>query len=260
MSKPRKTDPPVFTRKTVFLQRIQDAVAKGYCHYISGQVSPQKALVLCRKFAELYDVQNDKNTRYRRKANGLGNARLLLYLRKDLSLYFVMLVTPGEHVAHHLEKLQDCRTVPLCFEEFELVLLTLKGRSRPTLTWRFTKATVLAWQSRLHQNTAHHDKVGLYQSWYSLYRVPGFAGVRRQVGELVAFWRREWQMLRGDAPCPICYPHEEMKFRTLPGIRRAEDGMYYPPSGFPSTRQLPTLFYVRKQKDNTMPLSKVLQT
>ena len=146
----------------------------------------------------------------------------------------------------------------LRYKDFELVKLTLKGRRRPTFTWRLTPGVFDEWKQRLRLHTADNDRMGLYQDWFSLYRLPGFAGVRSQVGELVSFWRREWHQLRGDKPCPVCYPHDEFRYRPLHGMTRAEDGRFYPAAGFPNQQQLPTLFYVRKQKGRGQPLRKLL--
>lgn len=252
--------PMVLLSKAVFLQRIQEAVGQGYRYYASGTVTAHKALPLARKFAELYGIALDKNARYRRRARGLGNARLLMRLNESLGIDFFLLVTAGDHAAHHLERLRDATKAPIHYREFELVALTLKGRGKPGLTWRLDAQTVEAWQQRLQLHTAHYDRLELFRAWHSLYRVPGFAGVRRQVGLLVAYWRREWRKLRGDDPCPVCYPHSEPQFRHIPGIRRGEDGMYWPERGFPTMRQLPTLFYVRKRRDIGEPLHRLVRS
>lgn len=259
MPKHSKHNPLVLVGKTLFLQRIQEAVAAGYCHAFLGSLPLEKAQKVVDKFAEVYGVNAGKDERYRRRARGLGNASLILRFNEDASIDFALLVTEGEHAAHHLERLSDARLRPLRYQEFELVWLTIKGRSRPTLTWRLAPQGFEGWRARLHLHTARYDRVELYRDWFSLYRLPGFAGVRRQVGELVSYWRREWRQLRGDAPCPVCYPHDEFRYRPLHGMARKEDGRYYPPSGFPNTRQLPTLFYVRKQKSTGEPLRKLLR-
>lgn len=258
MARHSKFNPTVLLGKTVYLQRIQEAVAAGYCHAALGTVPLAKAQKLVDKFSEVYGVNRGKDERYRRRAQGLANAMLILRFNEEADIDFALLVTEGEHAAHHLEKLRDARREPLRYREFELALLTLPGRSRPTLTWRWDADTFEGWKTRLHLHTAHYNRSGLYQAWFSLYRVPGFAGIRRQVGELVSYWRRDWQQLRRDDPCPVCYPHDEFRYRPLPGMVRAEDGRYYPPKGFPNTRQLPTLYYVRKQKSRGQPLRQLL--
>lgn len=260
MHKSRGHDPLVLMKKTLFLQRIQEAVVEGYRFYTLGSVSLERAAPVVRKFAELYGVGLDKNARYRRKATGQGNARLHLYLGDDMRLDFALLVTPGEHCAHTLERLQEVDKVPLCYREFELVRLALKGRSQPGWTWRLDAKTVRAWRDRLHLHTAHNDKAAIYQDWYSLYRTPGFAGIRKQVGDLVSFWRHEWMRHRGSSPCPMCFPHDEFRYRQISGIARREDGMYWTQSGFPRSSQLPTLFYVRKQKDSGERLGSLLRS
>lgn len=259
MSRPSAYDPTVLSSKTVFLQRVQEAVGDGYRYYVVGTITLAKARGLVRKFKELYLVHLDKNARYRRKSEGLGNARCLLRWNEELGLDFVLLVSPGEHPAHKLEKLRDSRAGPLAYRELELVKLTLPGRDKPGLTWRFSTSTMEAWRQRLHLCTAHNNKLELFRAWHSLYRTPGFGGVRRQVGELVGYWRSEWRKLRGDARCPLSFPHNDVAFRHRPGVVKEEDGMYWTLKGFPSSAQLPKLFYVRKQSDVGARLSKLVR-
>jgi hypothetical protein len=259
MPRSPRYNPIVLTSKTVFLQRIQEAITDGYRYYVAGSISFPKATGLVRKFKEYYFVHLDKNSRYRRKAAGLGNARLILYHSGEEEIDLLLMVTPGEHPAHQLEKLRDVRSKPLVYREFELVMLTLKGRSKPGMTWRLSAETMSAWRERLHLYTVHYNKLELTRAWYSLYRVPGFAGIRRQVGELVAFWRKEWKQYRREDPCPMSYPHNDLQYRSRPGIVKGEDGRYWTKTGFPSSGQLPKLFYVRKQSDIGSTLSQVVR-
>jgi hypothetical protein len=259
MRRTPRYDPVVLMSKTVFLQRVQEAVIAGYRHYTQGTIALEQAPGLIRKFRDLYLVDLDKNGRYRRKAAALGNARLFLRMNEDLLIDFFLLVSPGEHPAHQLEKLRDVRAAPLPYRELELVLLSLKGRSKPGLTWRFSADTVAAWKERLHLYTAHYNRLELFRAWYSLYRVPGFAGIRRQVGELVGYWRREWQRHRGDDACPMAFPHNDLDYRARTGIYKGEDGKHWTERGFPKSSQLPKLFYVRKQRDIGTRLSALLR-
>lgn len=259
MSRSSLYNPTVLLSKTIFLQRVQESVGAGYRHYALGSVPLGKAPGLVRKFKELYQVHLDKNARYRRKAAGLGNARLVLRLNEEYDLDFALLVSPGEHPAYQLEKLGDIRKKPLAYRELELVLLTLKGRDKPGLTWRLSAETMEAWRQRLHLYTAHYNRVELYRAWHSLYRTPGFAGIRRQVGELVNYWRAEWKKHRGDAPCPVAYPHNDLQYRARSGVSKKEDGLYWTAKGFPTSAQLPKLFYVRKQASAGQSLRSLLR-
>lgn len=257
MPRSGRYNPIVLTSKTVFLQRVQEAVGAGYRYYTHGTIAPEKASGLVRKFRDLYLVHLDKNARYRRKAEGQGNARLILRFNEDLAMDFFLLVSPGEHPAHQLEKLADVRKKPLTYRECELVLLTLKGRTKPSLTWRLSSETMDAWRQRLHLHTVHYNTLELFRDWYSLYRTPGFGGIRRQVGELISFWRKEWRQHRRDDPCPMAFPHNDLQYRFRPGVFKGEDGKYWTKKGFPNPVQLPKLFYVRKQADIGILLSRL---
>lgn len=260
MSRSRAFDPPVYVSKTNFMQRVQEAAGDGYCYYTLGNVGAGSVLKLVRKFKSAYSIDADKNERYRRKRDGLGNARLLLRWSEADGMDFALLVSPGAHPAQQLEKLKDLRTEHLTYREFELIRLTAPGRMKPSLTWRWSKETVEAWRTRLHLCTAHNNKKDIFQSWRSLYRTPGFAGIRKQVGELVSYWRKEWGMLRGDTPCPMSFPHSDLEYRPRSGIRKGEDGMFWTLKGFPSPVQCPKLFYIRKQADIATRLSHLLKS
>lgn len=254
----RTFDPLVYSSKSVFLQRVQACVIDGYRHYTSGTATPAAALGLARKFKSVYAVDCDKNSRYRRKQQGLGNARLLLFQNPELLMDFVLLVTPGLHPAHQLERLADIRTQSLAYRELELVQLTLKGRSKPGLTWRLSAEAMEGWRHRLHLATVHCNEAELRQCWNSLYRTLGFGGVRRQVGELVSFWCKEWARYQGNRPCPLEYPHNELQYRGRPSITQDDRGRYWTLAGFPSPAQLPKLFYVRLQSDVGTRLSRLV--
>jgi hypothetical protein len=51
----RPSNPFVFTKKTVFMQRISDAVSKGSIRYIQGTVPVSKAGVFASKMTQRYD-------------------------------------------------------------------------------------------------------------------------------------------------------------------------------------------------------------
>lgn len=255
----RRFDPLLIATKTAFLQRIQECVVAGYTRYTTGTISLEKAPRLFQKFEDLYAVSLRKDERYRRKKTGLASATLHARLSEEFEIDFVLMFTPGETIATSLERLYDVHLNPIPYRELELVRLTKRGKDHPVFTWRMNTATVEAWRQRLHLHTAHNNENEILRDWFSLYRTIGFAGIRRQVGELVAYWRREWKQLRGDAPCPVSYPHNEPKIRPLHGMARGDDGKWRPSKGFPNSHQLPTLFYVRKKSSDGERLSKVMR-
>src|SRR3990167_8104009 len=109
---PATFNPTVLTAKTVFMQRVLEAVGDGYHHWTAGTVPLGRALAMVRKFAEVYGVHLDKHARWRRRVSGLGSARVVMRLNEELDIDFALLVSEGEHAAHHLERLQDARKCP----------------------------------------------------------------------------------------------------------------------------------------------------
>ncbi|MEO8407811.1 MAG: hypothetical protein ABI476_05220 [Oxalobacteraceae bacterium] len=73
------TDPTVFDRKAVLMQRTGDFVRAGYRHWTSGEVRPKRLRALTKKFARLYGTDQTRHQRAHAKSNGEGCAVLLLY-------------------------------------------------------------------------------------------------------------------------------------------------------------------------------------
>lgn len=189
------------TTKTVFMQRVADHVGRGYPHFVGGQISEERWPVLCRKFIDLYRVDLGKDARYRRKKLGLGNA-VLLGMRSDRGVIWMLLVTPGDHPAHTLEKLRDATESAIEVTGYELVRTTRSGNSKPVWSWRMNAAHYLAWRERILEAVRHRDRMLAKQLWESLYHSPGYAGIRTQVGKLVGLFKREWQRVE-QSPFPF---------------------------------------------------------
>ena len=197
----------VYTRLELVLQRLSDAAGTGYTHVICGEISPAKVGVLFKKFDINYQISADKNLRARRKRNGLGNAKWIAYLKND-RIYWWLLVTPpsfGNHFAHSAEKLVDV-TQPehrLKFEQFELVKLSYgkptkpvkpyyKPRVKPARdTWRIAADDYENLRCQIIGVVRNSHSGPLAGLIHYLYSLPGFGGVRSQVGKLVALYQSE---------------------------------------------------------------------
>lgn len=182
------------------MQRCADHVRAGYFLHTTGVVPLDRAPAFARKFRDLYLVHLDRNSRYRRKGCGLGNAHLLLWADASLEghLVFVLLVTHGDHAAARLENLSDARTRPLEITGYELVRQTRGGSAVPAWSWRQTEITYLAWRDRIRRVIRSHDDLALRQAWYSLHRAPGFAPIRRPVRKLIKLAKDEYNRVRSD--------------------------------------------------------------
>lgn len=200
-------NPIVFTKLDLILQRLLDSVQHGYTHVTSGQVTPSKASKLASKFDIQYQVFADRNERARRKHTDLGNAKWLCYAKNDVIYWWLLVTHPeqGDHFAHASEKLIDVTKAggTLKFEQFELVELPYakptkpkpahhKERSKPTRwTWRLTKEAYENARLRIIDNVKSGDPYKLTGIIRALYSMPGFGGIRSQVGKLVALYKSE---------------------------------------------------------------------
>jgi hypothetical protein len=195
-------DPTVQRFKTTTMQRIQDFVRAGYFYHASGTVSAARAPALAQKFAEKYHVGISKHARARRKNKGEGNAVFMLYpIDATTDFRWWLLVTDGEHPAHKFERLLNAREKHQRVswgDEYEIVRATKAGQKTTSWTWRMKAEAFEAWQQRIRKAVASsaRDDTHLRQAIYSLYRTPGFSGIRKQVGQLVKALRGDWKRIR----------------------------------------------------------------
>ena len=209
-------NPLIFDKKSLLMQRVSDYAIAGYNHYTVGQVSFEKLPALCQKFNDLYLVGIKKDVRFKRKQLGLGNAVLLIWQCQPGLVMFVLMVQPGKNPAHVLEKLSDIHDKRIHVTGYELVQLSRKGNVKSSWTWHMTKETYRAWELRIEQVTKSKNPALAAKSFFSLYRSPGFAGIRSQVGYLVKFWRGTWKR----------YKHKSEPFlapQTLYYVQRLKD-------------------------------------
>lgn len=193
-------DPLVFDRKTVFMQRIADQVRRGYRWYALGEVRLDRAKALVAKFARLYNVHLHRNQKLRERASGLASADLLLWQPHTDTIVFCLLLTPGSHVAHMLEKLRDAtlRDTRLTLGDYELVQQPRPGNDRPAWTWRLTSNAYEGWRMRALEVCRKGNDFEVRQFIASLHATPGFAGIREQVKKVKGLFRAEWRRRRSD--------------------------------------------------------------
>ena len=195
-------DPPIQRHKTIVMQRIQQAATRGYCLYTYGSIPFKKAPAFADKMASKYGVDLNENQRGYRRRLKRANAFLYLYPKKDsdLLLWWLM-ATEGEGVVHTEESLKSIfnKHERLCWDgDYELVVMP-KENSKPTITWRMTRACYKDWNDRVRKSIRQKytdDKAR--QAVWSLGRAPGFSGIRSQVKRLHAVFRAEWKRTRRD--------------------------------------------------------------
>jgi hypothetical protein len=223
-------DPPVYVKKSVFMQRIVDMVTRGHSKQTGGETTDEKVWKLTQKLARVYEVNIDRNERARRRKAKKGTAVLLLWRSGPGKIRWLLLVTrTGEHRANQLEELKDAFQPQgrITFTGYELVRLPkpapkpgsripkrarLKNKEREssvtkhakkqsggtTLTWRMTAQNYQNWRQRAIDTARMGNAREVDQFLDVLYGTPGFRGCRFQVGKIMALFRAEWRRVRSD--------------------------------------------------------------
>jgi hypothetical protein len=194
----KPSDIPIFQFKTLLMQRIQDYVARGYTHYVQGVIAREKVVTLCDKFDANYAVYKTLRQRGYRKQKGEGNAVLLISIAQGetKALDWIMLVTNGEHAAHTEENLldTDCKHCRIRVGEYELVQLSIADKQGGGVrwTWRLTNDEYEQWVAHIRNTVRMRDSEKNYQRLSGqIYAMPGFYGIRKQVGKLVGIFKAE---------------------------------------------------------------------
>jgi hypothetical protein len=193
------------TSKTLLMQRVLDAARFEYWFYTTGALDDADKLAkLTRKFALVYDTDVSRGIRYRRRKAGEAVTWFHVLERSGRPRYwFILLATEGVGRIHQYEELKDLHHDRLQLDGYALV------HDGQSWSWHMTQETYQAWRTRMHmvaalpparrrQETDHHGAfdIDAEKLLASLYRVPGFRLIRRQVGQLVTYFKTEWQRLR----------------------------------------------------------------
>ncbi len=202
----------VIANRSSLMQQIQDHVRVGYRYWTAGTVTPDRVHHWVEKAGKLYGVYADRNRRARAKRRGEGCAILLMHeFGTSGVLWWVLLVTGGDHAAHQLETLRDAwdRSSRLKLAEtgYELCHVTKAGTTagRPALSFRMTATCYENWRFRIVDTIRRGDDFTIRQIVESLHSAPGFHGIRKQVKACRALLRATWKRSRAAAP-PLALP------------------------------------------------------
>jgi len=212
------SNPFIFTKKTVYMQRLGDAVRAGALHYIAGSIPLGKAPFLAQKFAGRYVLNPGKIADHRARRAGEDVARWLGWFDEHTGLVqWTLFYFPGKAICRE-ERWLNPFEARITLSGYELVRMTKPGANAPVLTWRYTRA----------QHRLLHDQVVfairgkqdavLEQLIHSLSRSPGFAGVREQVKKLWAIVKAEWKRTRSKTEDPPKIPPTIGYVRRLPDV------------------------------------------
>ncbi len=197
-------NPLVYVKKTVWMQRISDNVAKGADRYIAGQTDPEKVPALVAKFDQRYVLNKPHSTMSLRRQQGRTTAywRGWYNERDDLVHWVLLAKTQEEDGEHWRDPTKDWIRVPIGMELVRLprpVYEGGKGRAGPSWTWRYTREQYEELREQMIDLVRGRDNFHLRQWIYNTHRTPGFAGARVQVKQLWKLLRGEWERSRGSS-------------------------------------------------------------
>ncbi len=194
----------VIVHRISLMQAVGDRVRLGYWHFCTGMVRADRAAAWVRKACRFYAVDLDRNRRARAKRRGEGCAYLLLHEIEPRQLFWILLVSRGEHPAHRLEQLRNALdpTERLELFGYELVRTVKPGADHPVWTWRMSAPSYEALRARVIDTVRRGNFQSVCQLIASLYRCPGFRGARSQVGRIAALLKAEWVRTRGNQSLP----------------------------------------------------------
>lgn len=223
----RPSNPFVFTKKTVYMQRIGDAVAKGATRYIQGIVRIKTAGVLASKFDKSYFCGVTPLQAFQARKKGLATGKLYFWqedAKKD-DLHWILLVTDGEfqkgigHDEKWLDPKLDKQRVAVT--NYNLVRIVTKFDSRPRWSWRYTRASYDSLGVNIIELIRAKKDEKLKEIITQLWRSPGFSGIRVQVKYLQKLIITEWKRSRRENEVMPTIPAHLGYVRKLPdkGVR-----------------------------------------
>ena len=199
----RPSNPFVFTKKTVFMQRISDAVSKGSIRYIQGTIPVAKAGFFASKMRQRYECDLNALQGIRKRKDGFATAKLYFWHpnKGSLDLHWILLLTNGklkEGVGLD-EKWRDPKNEKERIKITNYVLLRIPSTfdTKPRWSWRYTRVSYDALRHNIVNAIRTKNDEQLRQVIYNLYRSPSFGGVREQVKSAASLIKEEWKRTRG---------------------------------------------------------------
>lgn len=186
----------LITRRISFLQAIQKAAFNGYVHYTTGRVSVEKFPAFVKKINEQYLPNLTSQQNYRRKLKGLARAKFYCYPDEQdpsgLMIFFVIMITEGQHPAFELEQLQDLRLKKsrLIYSDYELIQKpSVDNKSH--FTFKLTTESYNYYLDRLRQAVQSKSRNRIELIIKKLSNLSGFSGVRLQKKQLIKHYHGE---------------------------------------------------------------------
>jgi hypothetical protein len=210
------SDPFIYTSKTVWMQRVIDALRSGPPLYVMGRVPLEKVPNLLHKFSTRYVLNANRMKDCRARKLGKDVARWIGYERSPGEVHWILFYWPGKDNVFAEEKWQQTAKDRIEHSGYEVVRLTRPGAKAPAWTWRYTRDQYQSLRDEIIRAIRTRQDALLEQRIYSLVRTPGFAGARAQVKALWKLVRDEWKRSRKKTEKPPAIPPTIGYVRRLP--------------------------------------------
>lgn len=212
------SNPFIFTKKTVYMQRLGDAVRAGALHYTAGSTPLARAPFLAQKFASRYLLNPGKIADHRARRAGEDVARWLGWFDEQSGLVqWTLFYFPGKAICRE-ERWLNPFDERITLGGYELVRMTKPGAKAPVLTWKYKREQYRFLHDQVVFAIRGRQDAVLEQLVHSLSRSPGFAGVREQVKKLWAIVKAEWRRSRSKSEDPPKIPSTLGYVRRLPDV------------------------------------------
>jgi hypothetical protein len=210
-------DPYIFTKKTVWMQRVSDAVKACASYYIQGSTKLEKVPLLVQKFDSRHPTNLTSRADLAARKRGETIQRWIGYLDDAGMVHWCLFVWPGKDFDIKSDQWRDPKEHRISHTNYELVRITKPGAKAPVWTWRYQKEQYENLRNEIVQVIRLRQDARLEQIIYTLHRSPGFAGVRQQVKKLWDIVRKEWKRRRAKDPVPEI-PKNIGYVRRLPDV------------------------------------------
>jgi hypothetical protein len=207
-------NPFIFTKKTVWMQRVARTVSDGATLYIQGSTKLENAAFKSVEFHKRFRINEAKHRAIQSRKNGEPVHRWFAWTDHMGWVHWVLLREPGGQ-GDSTETWRYVADDRIKSTGYELVRRTREGSQKPAWTWRYTReqehalrdAVVIAIRRR-------HDAV-VVQLIHTMRSTPGFAGAREQAKKWFALLRSEWARSRSKSEAMPLIPSHIGYVRAL---------------------------------------------
>jgi hypothetical protein len=188
-------NPFIFTKKTVWMQRVARTVSDGATLYIQGSTRLEIVAFKSVDFHKRFRINEAKHRAIQARKNGEPVHRWFAWTDHMGFVHWVLLRESGLQL-DTTEKWRSVVDDRIKSTGYELIRRTREGSQKPAWTWRYTREQEHALRDALVTAIRRRQDVVVDQLIHSMRSTPGFAGAREQVKKWFALLRSEWARSR----------------------------------------------------------------